>query len=96
MIFGCIILIQEYGYKQTFSRYYYGDSKVDIHLLAIPIELACEKYLTEEVINRIPRIKIIFKCAQNGLIQLINTYSAYPLIIDCLKYYYSIIDTKLF
>ena len=90
-----IILIQEYGYKQTFSRYYYGDSKGDIHMLSIPIELACERYLTEDIINRIPRIKIVFKCAQNGLNKLIDTYSAYPLITDCLKYYYSIIDNKL-
>jgi len=99
---GCKILIknnqiyiQENGFFQGIARYYHGVTKNDIHLLSIPIEFACEKYLTIEKINSTPDIIIIFKCAQNGLNNLMETYSSHPIIVHCLKYYYTIIDTNL-
>jgi hypothetical protein len=99
---GCKILIknnqiyiQENGFFQGIARYYHGVTKNDIHFLSIPIELACERYLTTEKINLIPDIIIIFKCAQSGLNNLMETYSMHPIIVHCLKYYYTIIDTQL-
>jgi hypothetical protein len=99
---GCKILIknnqiyiQENGMFQGIARYYHGVTKNDIHFLSIPIELACERYLTIEKINSIPDIIIIFKCAQNGLNNLMETYEIHPIIVHCLKYYHTIIDTHL-
>lgn len=99
---GCKILIknnqiyiQENGFFQGIARYYHGVTKNDIHFLSIPIEIACERYLTIEKINLIPDIIIIFKCAQNGLNNLMETYDMHPIIVHCLKYYYTIIDTHL-
>lgn len=99
---GCKILIknnqiyiQENGIFQGIARYYHGVTKNDIHFLSIPIEIACERYLTIEKINSIPDIIIIFKCAQNGLNNLMETYGIHPIIVHCLKYYHTIIDTHL-
>ena len=87
--------IQENGMFQGLARYYHGVTKNYIHFLSIPIELACKLYLTIEKIKEIPNIIIIFKCAQQGLNNLMGTYNLYPIIIHCLKYYYSIIDNYL-
>ena len=99
---GCKILIknnqiyiQENGFFQGIARYYHGVTKNDIHFLSIPIEIACERYLTIEKVNSIPDIIIIFKCAQNGLNNLMETYEMHPIIVHCLKYYYTIIDSNL-
>jgi len=89
------IFIQENGFFQGIARYYHGVTKNDIHFLSIPIEIACERYLTIEKVNSIPDIIIIFKCAQNGLNNLMETYDMHPIIVHCLKYYYTIIDSNL-
>jgi hypothetical protein len=47
------------------------------------------------MINKIPDIIVLFKCAQDGLINLMDTYVEYPIIVHCLKYYYSIIETHI-
>ena len=90
-----IIQIQESGYIQSLSRYYNNDSKCDINYLSIPIEIACKTFLSKDVLKNIPRIKTLFKCAENGINLLIQTYTNFPLITHCLKYYHSIIDSKL-
>ena len=99
---GCKILIgnnqihiQENGLFQGIARYYMGVTKNDIHYLSIPVEIACKRYLTLEKINMVPDLVIIFKCAQDGLNNLMETYNIHPIIVHCLKYYYSIIDTYL-
>ena len=89
------LYIQEFGFFQGISRYYMGDTKNDIHYLSIPIEIGCKRYLTNEKIKEIPNIIIIFKCAQQGLNNLMETYIDYPIIVHCLKYYNSIIDTHI-
>lgn len=89
------IFIQEYGIFQGVARYYLGVTKNDIHYLSIPIELACKRYLTNDNIKKNLNIIIIFKSAQQGLNKLMETYVAYPIIVHCLKYYYSIIDKYL-
>jgi hypothetical protein len=94
-IMNNIIYIQEIGMFQSLVRYYNGNNKTDIHYLSIPIELACAKYLTNEMILQIPDIMILFICAQDGLTNLMKTYVDYPIIVHCLKYYYSIIETHI-
>jgi hypothetical protein len=89
------IYIQENGIFQGVARYYLRVTKNDIHYLSIPIELACKRYITLEKIKDIPNILTIFKCAQQGLNNLMETYNMFPIIIHCLKYYYSIIDKYL-
>jgi hypothetical protein len=90
-----IIYIQENGIFQSIVRYYNGNNKTDIHYLSIPIEFACSKYLTEEMLTQIPDIMILFRAAQDGLNNLMKTYTDYPIIVHCLKYYYSIIETYI-
>ena len=90
-----IITIQVSGVMQSISRYYSGDTKTDIHYLSLPIELACKEYLTLKHLNRNPDIVKLFKCAQTGLTNLMETYRTYPIIVHCLKYYFSIIETYL-
>jgi hypothetical protein len=91
-----MIYIQNSGVVQCVSRYYYGDSKTDLHFLSIPIELACNRYLlSKEMLQKYPKIVKIFECAKNGLTKLMQTYKSFPIIIHCLKYYYSIIETSL-
>ena len=90
-----IIYIQEIGIFQSIVRYYNGNNKTDIHYLSIPIEFACSKYLTDEMLTQIPDIMILFKSAQDGLNNLMKTYTDYPIIVHCLKYYYSIIETYI-
>ena len=89
------IYIQENGMFQGVARYYQGVSKNDIHYLSTPIEIACKKYLTHEKIKEIPNIRTIFKCSQQGLNNLMETYNIYPIIVHCLKYYHTIIDNYL-
>ena len=89
------IYIQEIGMFQSIVRYYHGDTKSDIHFLSIPIELACNRYITDQMINKIPEIIILFKYAQDGLTNLMETYIDYPIIVHCLKYYFSIIETHI-
>jgi len=84
--------IQEYSLIQGITRLYFGQTKNDIHYLSIPIELACKIYLKKDIVSDIPKIILIFRCAQNGLLKLIETYKQYPVIVHCLKYYHSIID----
>jgi len=87
------IFIQEIGIFQSLVRYYKGDAKIDIHYLSIPIEIACVKYIKGKYKNN--DIVIIFKCAKDGLVNLMSTYKQYPIIIHCLKYYHSIIDSYI-
>lgn len=89
------IYIQEIGMFQSIVRYYYGDTKNDIHYLSVPIELACNMYINDKIISKIPDIILLFKCAQDGLTNLMQTYIEFPIIIHCLKYYYSIIETHI-
>jgi hypothetical protein len=90
-----IISIQEFGIFQAIVRYYWENNKEDLHYLAIPIFLACEKYLKKDFVEQIPEIKILFITAQSGLLKLMDTYTQYPLIVHCLQYYHTIINTYL-
>jgi len=60
-----------------------------------PIEIACQYYLSETSIENNPGLKDLFKCAQNGILKLIETYKQCSIMRLCLNYYYSLISNHL-
>jgi hypothetical protein len=90
-----IIYLQEPGHFQAFCRYLLKNNKTDIQYLYNPIEMACQMYLTKTVITQNPKIPDIFKCAQNGLLKLIETYKNCSVIRICINYYFTLISNHL-
>jgi len=90
-----IIYLQEPGPFQSVCRYIFNNNKTDIQYLYNPIELACQQYLTEAVVEQNPKIKDLFKCAQSGLIKMIETYRASSVMRICINYYLSLISNHL-
>ena len=90
-----IIYLQEPGHFQAFCRYLLKNNKTDIQYLYNPIEMACQMYLTKNVITQNPKIPDIFKCAQNGLLKLIETYKNCSVIRICINYYFTSISNHL-
>ena len=90
-----IIYLQEPGPFQSFCRYIFKNNKTDIQYLYNPIELACKQYLTKQVIQQNPKIKDLFKCAQNGILTLIETYKNCSVMRICLNYFLSLISNHL-
>jgi hypothetical protein len=90
-----VVYLQEPGPFQSICRIVFKNNKTDLHYFYNPIELACQHYLTQEVIKRHPKIKEIFSCAQNGLLKLIETYKNCPVMRICLNYYLSLISNHL-
>lgn len=89
------INIHEHSILKTFIRYYLGDSKDDLRYIYIPIEIACKKYLTEEMIQKYPKLIKLFKYAKSGLFNLIRTYDSSNKIVFLLKCYYSTIESYM-
>ena len=94
-IYNNVIYIQEPGPFQALCRYFLKSNKTDIQFLYNPIEIACNTYLTKNVIEQNPKIKDLFKSAQNGIIKLIETYKNSSVMRICLNYYLSIISNYL-
>lgn len=90
-----IIYTQEPGPFQAFCRYIFKNNKTDIQYLYNPIELACQNYLTKPCLQQNPKMKDLFKCAQNGLLRLIETYKTSSVMRICLNYYLSLISNHL-
>ena len=90
-----IIYTQEPGPFQAICRYMFKNNKTDIQYLYNPIELACQQYLIKSVIQQNPKIKDLFKCAQNGILKLIETYKNCSVMRICLNYYVSLISNYL-
>jgi hypothetical protein len=90
-----IIYLQEPGPFQAICRYFYNSNKTDMQYLYNPIELACQCYLTKTVIQQNPKMKELFKCAQNGILKLIETYKNVSIMRLCLNYYYTIISNHI-
>jgi hypothetical protein len=90
-----IIYLQEPGPFQAFCRYIFNSNKTDIQYLYNPIELACQQYLSKLYVQQNPKIKDLFKCAQNGLVKLMETYKNCAVMRLCLNYYLSIISNHL-
>lgn len=90
-----VIYLQEPGLFQGLSRYLYKINKTNIQYLYNPIEMACNNYLTKDFTQKNPKMKDLFKCSQNGLLKLIETYKASSIMRICLNYYLSLITNHL-
>jgi hypothetical protein len=87
-----IIYIQDPGIFQSVCRYAFKNDKTDLQYLYNPIEIACKQYLNVKVVQQYPKIPDLFKCAQNGILKLIETYRSCSIMRLCLNYFYSIIS----
>lgn len=90
-----ILYLQEPGPFQAFCRLIFNSNKTDLQYMYNPIQIACEKFLTPENVNKNTRIKNLFICAQQGLKKLIETYKNCSIISLCLNYYYVIISNHV-
>lgn len=90
-----IIYFQEPGIFQGFCRYLLKTNKTDLQYMYNPIELACQHYLSKSSIQENFKLKDLFKCAQNGILKLIETYKQCSIMRLCLNYYYSLISNHL-
>jgi hypothetical protein len=90
-----IIYFQEPGIFQGFCRYLLKTNKTDLQYMYNPIELACQHYLSKSSIEQNTKLKDLFKCAQNGILKLIETYKQCSIMRLCLNYYYSLISNHL-
>ena len=90
-----VIYFQEPGIFQSLVRIIYNTNKTDLQYMYNPIQIACSYFLTKENIQKYPRIKDLFICAQNGLKKLIDTYKNCSIINLCLNYYYVIITNHV-
>lgn len=90
-----IISLQEPGPFQSVCRYFFKSNKTDIQYLYNPIEIACNHYLSKTFIQQNPKMKDLFKCAQNGILRLIETYKYCSVMRICLNYYLSLISNHL-
>jgi len=90
-----VIYFQEPGIFQSLVRMIYSSNKTDLQYMYNPIQIACSHFLTKESIQKYPRIKDLFICAQNGLKKLIETYKNCSIISLCLNYYYVIITNHV-
>ena len=90
-----IIYFQEPGMFQGFCRYILKINKTDLQYLYNPIELACQQYLSSTSVEQNPGLKDLFRCSQNGILKLIETYKQCSIMRLCLNYYYTIISNHL-
>jgi hypothetical protein len=90
-----IIFLQEPGPFQGLMRYFLNYNKTDLQYLYNPIELACKIYLSQQNIDNYENITELFKCAQNGIIKLMETYKHCSIIRLCLNYYLTLISNYL-
>jgi hypothetical protein len=90
-----IIYFQEPGMFQGICRYFLKTSKTDLQYMYNPIEIACQHFLSKESIEKNPKLKDLFKCAQNGILKLIETYKQCSIMRLCLNYYFSLIPNHL-
>jgi len=90
-----IIYFQEPGMFQGFCRYFMKTNKTDLQYMYNPIELACHHYLSKTCTQQNPKLKELFKCAQNGILKLIDTYKQCSIMRLCLNYYFSLISNHL-
>jgi hypothetical protein len=86
-----IVSFQEPGWFQSATRYFYNTNKTDLQYMYNPIQIACATFLSKESIQKTPRMRSLFICAQTGLKNLIETYKTCSILTLCLNYYYAII-----
>ena len=90
-----IIYFQDPVMFQGLCRYFLKTNKTDLQYMYNPIEISCQHYLSKESTEKNPKLKDLFKCAQNGILKLIETYKQCSIMRLCLNYYYSLISNHL-
>ena len=90
-----VIYFQEPGPFQSISRMFYKTNKTDLQYLFNPLNVACLNFLSRTFIEKTPRIKKLFICAQNGLKKLIDTYKSCSIITLVLNYYYALLTNHI-
>jgi len=90
-----VIYFQEPGPFQALCRVIYKSNKTDLQYMYNPINIACLHFLSKPFIEKTPRIKNLFLCAQNGLKKLIETYKLCSIITITLNYYYVILTNHI-
>jgi len=90
-----VMYFQEPGIFQSITRMFYNSNKTDLQYMYNPIQIACLTFLSKESIQKTPRLKSLFMCAQEGLKRLIETYKTCSIISLCLNYYYAIITNHV-
>ena len=86
-----IIHFQEPGVFQAVCRVFFNSNKTDLQYIYNPIQIACQAFLTKDFVQKTPRIKNLFICAQHGIKRIMETYKTCTIITLCLNYYYAII-----
>ena len=94
-ILNNLIHIQEVGPFQSFVRYWLKNNKSDLHYLYNPIEIACDNFLSVDIIDEYPTIPDLFTSALKGIDKLKETYKEHSMVILCLNYYANIISNHL-
>ncbi len=94
-ILNNLIHIQEVGPFQSFVRYWLKNNKSDLHYLYNPIEIACDNFLSMDIIDEYPTIISLFNSALKGIDKLKETYKEHSMVILCLNYYANIISNYL-
>lgn len=95
LIHNNIIYFQEPGPFQSITRMIYKSNKTDLQYIYNPINIACLHFLSKPFIDKTPRIKNLFLCAQNGIKKLIETYKSCSIITITLNYYYSLLTNHI-
>lgn len=90
-----VIYFQEPGPFQAICRLFYNSSKTDLQYLFNPLNIACIYFLSKSFIEKTPRMKELFICAQNGLRKLIETYKSCSIITITLNYYYALLNNHI-
>lgn len=90
-----VIYFQEPGPFQGLCRMIYKSNKTDLQFMYNPINTACLHFLSKSFIEKTPRIKNLFVCAQNGLKKLIETYKTCSIITLTLNYYYALLTNHI-
>jgi len=90
-----VIYFQEPGPFQSLCRMIYKSNKTDLQYIYNPINIACLHFLSKSFIEKTPRIKNLFLCAQHGLKKLIETYKSCSIITITLNYYYVLLSNHI-
>ena len=90
-----VLYFQEPGPFQSIARILYKSNKTDLQYIYNPINLACLHFLSKSCVEKTPRIKQLFVCAQNGLKKLMETYKMCSIITITLNYYYSLLTNHI-
>jgi len=90
-----VIYFQEPGPFQSLCRMIYKSNKTDLQYIYNPINIACLHFLSKSFIEKNPRIKNLFLCAQYGIKKLIETYKSCSIITITLNYYYVLLSNHI-